>query len=454
MVCIPGRSNSSIDLSPPIGRREDSAGEAEAADMMPFPIERVRAAFPSLAVTDGRRPRIYLDNPAGTQVPQRVSAAVSDFFKTSNANLGGYFSTSIAAEDVMHTAYQALADFVGAASEREIVIGPSMTSLTYSFSRSLGRGFGKGDEIILTRMDHEGNISPWLAMAEERGMTVRWLPFDTQTWRIEPAALDGVLSERTRLLALNYASNLTGSINDVATLSAMARKAGALVYVDAVQYAPHRLTDVNGLGCDFLTCSAYKFYGPHLGVLWGREDLLQDLYAYKVRPLPDTLPERFEVGTPQLELLAAVKAAVEHFEWIASLSAAGAERRARIVSAFDQIVAWERALTTRLIEGLSSFEGVTIRGIVDQQSQHLRVPTVSFTHDARASSDIARALAERGIFVWSGHNFALEIARTLGLDEQDGVVRIGLAQYNTREEVDTTLAALEKILQPEAAARR
>ncbi|PZR61884.1 MAG: cysteine desulfurase-like protein [Candidatus Eremiobacter antarcticus] len=416
--------------------------------MKEFPVDSIRAQFPSLGVTDGERTRTYLDNPAGTQVPQRVSDAIARFFKTSNANLGGYFSTSIAAGDVMFSALRALAVFVGASSEREIVVGPSMTSLTYTFSRSLGRMFGRGDELIVTRMDHDGNISPWLAMAQERGAVVRWLPFDQDTWRIEPEALDAVLSDRTRLLALNYASNLTGSINDVRALSAKARQAGALVYVDAVQYAPHRLIDAPSLGCDFLTCSAYKFYGPHLGVLWGREDVLHELYAYKVRPLTDTLPERFEVGTPQLELLAAATATIEHFEWIGNLFGSGADRRARIAMAFDALCAWESELARRLIDGLTALPGVTIRGISDAAQLHLRVPTVSFTHSSCPSAEIARRLAGLGIFVWSGHNYALEIARSLALDEEDGVVRIGLAQYNTPQEIDKTISALSALLAP------
>lgn len=411
-----------------------------------FPIQAVRDEFPSLAVTDDGRARIYLDNPAGTQVPQRVIGAIADFLRTSNANLGGFFSTSIDAEAIVHRAFTSAAAFVGAGSEREIVFGPSMTSLTFTFSRSLGRTLRAGDEIVVTRMDHDGNVAPWLAVAQERGAVVRWADFDRETWRIEARNLEAVLSDRTKIVALNYASNMTGSVNDVAALAAKARAAGALVYVDAVQYAPHRVIDVSSLGCDFLVCSPYKFYGPHMGVLWGREDLLREIYVYKVRPVPNDLPHRFEVGTPQLELLAGLGATIEHFEWIAGILGANGDPRSRIVAAYDAIAAWERGLMARLVAGLCAMPALAVRGITDERDFDSRVPTISFTHASRSSAQIASDLAARGIFVWSGHNFALETARALGLDEEDGVVRIGLAQYTTQAEVDVVLTALREII--------
>ncbi|HZZ64574.1 MAG TPA: cysteine desulfurase-like protein [Candidatus Baltobacteraceae bacterium] len=412
----------------------------------PFPIESVREQFPSLRERDGAAGRIYLDNPAGTQVPRAVIDAVTDFYRRSNGNLGGFFSTSHAAQDLLHRAYGAAATFVGGACEREIVIGQSMTALTFSFSRSLARMFGPGDEVVVTRMDHDSNIAPWLAMAQERGMKVRWVPFDTQTWRIEPAALESVLSNRTKIVALNYASNLSGSINDVRTLTKLAHSAGALVYVDAVQFAPHRLVEAPALECDFLLCSAYKFYGPHTGVLWAREELLESLYAYKVRPLPQTLPDKYEVGTPQLELLAGLEACIGYYAALGESPASGELRRASIEAAYREIHAWESALTARLLEGLQALPGLTVRGITDAQQLQWRVPTVSFTHASRSSASIARAMADRGIFVWSGHNFALELSRALGLDDEDGVVRIGMAHYNTPEEIDTAIGALAEIL--------
>lgn len=410
--------------------------------MSGLPLDAIRAQFPALALTDAGAPRIYLDNPAGTQVPQRVADAVSHCLLKTNANLGGYFTTSIAAEEAAIEAHRAMARFLGASSEREIVIGPSMTNLTFALSRSLGRTINPGDEIVVTRMDHDGNISPWLAMAEDRGATVRWLPFDTTTWNIEPKALDNVLSNKTRIVALNYASNLTGSINDVAALVERIHAAGALAYVDAVQFAPHGFIDVQTLNCDFLACSSYKFFGPHLGIVWAREQILSDLYAYKVRPATADLPWKFETGTPQIELLAGLTATIGYLE---SLGAPHTGRDA-LRAAFDNASAYERNLTAQLIEGLQSIQGVTIAGIADPAKFESRVPTVSFTHTKRKPSKIAEALARRNIFVWSGHNYALEIARTLNLDESEGVVRIGMAHYNTSAEIAITIDALREIL--------
>ncbi|MGB5801197.1 MAG: cysteine desulfurase-like protein, partial [Mesorhizobium sp.] len=281
---------------------------------MAFPVDSVRKDFPALGLSDEGRRRIYLDNPAGTQVPRAVADAVSDCLLATNANLGGFFTTTLAAQKIVDDAHQAMADFLGAASPEEIIIGPNMTTLTYHMSRTLGRGFMPGDEIVLTRMDHEGNVSPWLQLAEDKGLVVRFLPFDRETWQVEEAALAGLLSDKTRLVALNHASNLTGSINRVKALTAIAKKAGALVYVDSVQFAPHGLVDVQDIGCDFLACSAYKFFGPHMGVLWGRRAVIEALQPYKCRCSSDALPDRFELGTLQIELMAGLSAAVGHFE--------------------------------------------------------------------------------------------------------------------------------------------
>lgn len=413
---------------------------------MTFPIEKQRSEFPALAITDHARKRIYLDNPAGTQVPSGVADAVARCLLETNANLGGFFATTVAAQEVVDAARDAMADFLGASSQEEIVIGANMTTLTYHMSRTLGRHWRRGDEIIVTRMDHEGNVSPWLQLAEDRGLTVHFLPFDSESWQVEEDALSALLSDRTKLVALNYASNLTGSINRVQSLTARAKEVGAIVYVDAVQFAPHGLVDVQALGCDFLVCSAYKFFGPHMGILWGKKALIETLVPYKLRCSSNELPERFELGTPQIELMAGLSATVAYFVQLGERLGATGTRREKIAAAFANSIAYESALMRRLIEGLSLVPGVTIHGITDSARLHERVPTVSFTMEGVAADEIARALARDGIFVWSGHNYAWEIVHQLGIPADQGVVRIGIAHYNTVEEVEETVASVNRLV--------
>ncbi|HKY94697.1 MAG TPA: cysteine desulfurase-like protein, partial [Kiloniellales bacterium] len=358
------------------------------------------------------------------------------------SNYGGFFDASRRADAIYDAAHAAAADLLGASSGREIVLGQSMTTLTFQISRSLGRGWRPGDEVIVTRMDHEANVSPWLRLAEERQLIVRWLPFNRETWRIEPEDLQPLLNERTRLLALNHASNMTGSINDVAALSALAKQAGALVYVDAVQFAPHGLIDVAGLGCDFLVCSAYKFFGPHLAVLWGREAILADLYPYAVRCASPELPHRHELGTPQTELLAGLTAAVDYLAWLGEATGGAGTRRQRLAGAYAAATAHEMRLAQDLIDELRSIPQVTVRGIANPNRLHERVPTVSITHPGHSNRELAQSLGQQGFNLWYGHNYAMEAARHLGLDEKEGVLRIGLAHYNTTDEVDRVLAAL------------
>ncbi len=409
---------------------------------MTFPIDRVRAEFPSLGLTDDGRERVYLDNPAGTQVPRRVADAVGRCLIEANANLGGHFATSTQAGAVVAGAHQAMADFLGAQSPSEIVIGANMTTLTFHLSRSICRDFKPGDEIVLTRMDHDGNIAPWLEIAADRDLVVRWLSFDPDTWRLEPAALERVLSERTRLVAINHASNLLGSINDVPALAAVAKAAGALVYVDSVQFAPHGLIDVAALGCDFLVCSSYKFFGPHLGILWGRRELLAGMHAYKVRCVGEELPHKYETGTPQIELLAGLTATVDYFRWLGEITAGGGGPRQSIAGAFAALTRHEQGLAQRLIAGLEAIPGIRVLGITDPDVADLRVPTVAFRHEHARPAAISSALGAAGIFVWDGHNYALEVVRQLGIPEEQGVVRIGLVHYNTAAEIDRTLEAV------------
>ena len=409
-------------------------------------IDEVRSRFPSLSVTDDGRPRIYLDNPAGTQVPADVIDRMSRYLARDNANLGGDFPTARASEQMVADAHAAMAAFVNARSDAEIVFGQNMTTLTFHISRSLGRLFSPGDEIIVTRMDHDANIAPWLMLAEDRGLTIRWLDFDTERFEFDPATLDALISPKTKLLAVSYASNVIGTINDVKAMAAKAKAAGALVYVDAVQYAPHGLIDVQDLDCDFLVCSPYKFYGPHLGVLWGRAELLDELVAYKVRAASDRLPDKFETGTLSHESLAGLLGTVDYLTWYGG---AGQEqgRRATLEAAYQAMQAHEADLTRRLIDGLRAMAPVRIQGIDDHNRLGRRVPTVSFTAGKHPPRALAKHLADRNIFVWDGHNYAIELVGALGLLDKGGVLRIGMAHYNTAEEIDRTLAAIGDILQ-------
>jgi cysteine desulfurase family protein (TIGR01976 family) len=406
-----------------------------------FPVELVRSQFPALNTAS-----VFLDNPAGTQVPRQVIEAVSAAMAGAASNTGGYFQASLDADAIYAEAHEAMAELLGGTSGREIVLGQSMTMLTFQIARSLGRSWHPGDEIIVTRMDHEGNVSPWVRMAEDRGLTVRWLPFNRDTWRIEPEDLRPLLSSKTRLLALNYASNLTGSINPVAELTKLAKEAGALVYVDAVQFVPHGLAEATKLGCDFLACSSYKFFGPHLGVLWGRESLLSELYAYAVRCGPQEPPGRHELGTPQTELFAGLTAAADYLVWLGEQTGATGPRRDKIKGAYQAATDYERPLTQQLIDELRRTPGVQVQGITQADRLHERVPTVSITHPRHRSSSLAQALGAQGINVWSGHNYAYELARYLGLDEAEGVLRIGLAHYNTAAEVERIVHSLQRLL--------
>ncbi len=409
---------------------------------MKFPIDRVRKQFPALSIKDDGIARIYADNPAGTQVPITVANAVHETLLAHNANLGGHFATSIEAGRVVDEAHEKAAEFLGARSAGEVVIGQSMTSLSFHLSRSICRDFSPGDEIVITRMEHEGNVAPWLEMAADKDLVIKWVDFDLDSWQVEEEALKSQLTDRTKLVCLNFSSNMTGSVNDVQTLTKAAKETGALVYVDAVQLAPHHLVDVQALGCDFLVCSSYKFFGPHLGLLWGQEDILLGLHAYKCRCASDELPEKFELGTPQLELLAGLSATFDYFVSIGSQMDNFESRREMLSAAYRASRDHEEPMTSHLISGLMDISGVEIFGITNPNRVHERVPTVSFRHGNIKPSEIAQSLSDKGIFVWHGHNYAYEPARYLGIPVEEGVLRIGLAHYNTLQEVERIIAAV------------
>ena len=408
-----------------------------------FPVVDIRALFPALSQTDNDQSRIYLDNPAGTQVPKSVAGAIANYMLTNASNMGGHFTTSLNTDAVTLKAHEDIALFLGAKSSAEVIIGQSMTSLTFHLSRSICRDFQPGDEIIVSRVEHEGNIGPWLEIAKDKGLNIRWVDFDRETWLIEPENLAAVLSDKTRLVCLNFASNMTGSINDIAALTRLAHDAGAQVFVDAVQLAPHHLVDVQALGSDYLVCSSYKFFGPHLGILWGKEEVLAALHPYKGRCVSDALPDRFEAGTPQFELLAGLSATVRYFEDLGSRTGAEGSRRALIAAAYQQSRDYEEPLTNTLIDGLGNIAGIKIFGITNPNRVHQRVPTISIRHDKVMPGVIAKALADAGIYVWHGHNYAYEPTRFLNIPEEEGVVRIGLAHYNTNEEVTRVVEAVD-----------
>ena len=409
-------------------------------------LEAIRNQFPSLADTDSGVRRIYFDNPAGTQVPLSVVERMSDCLLRGNANIGGYFQTSRLAAEFVDDARQAMADFLNAASPDEIIFGQNMTSLTLHVSRSIGQQLSPGDEIILSQMDHDANIEPWVLLARDRDLEIRWLPFNTETFEFDLDKLDDLFSERTRLVCVAGASNLTGTINDIRAICGKVRDAGAWSYIDAVQFAPHVISDVQDFGCDFLVCSAYKFFGPHQGILWGRREVLEQLDPYKVRPAPEELPWCFEPGTQSHEGLAGTGAAVDYFAGIGESLAGAGTRRQRLVAAFEHLFEYEKSLAARLISGLNDIPGIKVQGITAVDSLARRVPTVSFTHTDHKPEAIAEALGKRNIFVWSGHNYGLEPAKALGLLQSGGVVRIGAVHYNTAGEIDETLNALEDIL--------
>lgn len=407
-------------------------------------VSLVRHKFPSLQQMQNDRPVVFFDNPGGTQTPQTVIDAMTRYLLHDNANHGGAFATSQRSDAMLHEAHQAMADMLGAASPAEIVFGANMTTLTFALSRALGRWLEPGDEVIVTRLDHDANIAPWVLMARDAGATVHWVDFDVEDCTLKLSDFERYLSERTKLVACGYASNAVGTINEVAQIVAMAHSVGALAFIDAVQYAPHGLIDVQALGCDFLVCSAYKFFGPHVGVLYGKYDLLNRLEAYKVRPAENRPPFKFETGTLNHEGIAGTLAAVEYLAEVAS-DKWQASRRARIAAGLQVIQEYERELCERLIAGLQQIKGLQIYGITDPSRFHRRVSTVSFRLEGWTPRRVAEYLGRRGIFVWDGNYYALAVTERLGVEDCGGMVRVGLVHYNTAEEIERLLVELHAL---------
>jgi cysteine desulfurase family protein (TIGR01976 family) len=399
-------------------------------------VQSIRDRFPALERTQNGKPVLFFDNPAGTQVPRETIDCYTRYLLTANSNVGGPFATSQETDRVIAAARHQMADFLGAASSNEIVFGQNMTSLTFHLSRAMGEVLQPGDEIVTTRLEHDANVSPWLAL-KKQGIKVRWIDMhpDDATMDLESAAQ--VIGKKTRLLAIGYASNAFGTINDVRRLIQMGKSVGALVFVDAVHYAPHGPIDVQELGCDLLACSSYKFFGPHLGILYGRYEVLNALPSQHVRPAGEEPPDSWETGTQSHEALSAL---IGSLGYIASLGSDQTNPRRRLVEAMTRIHDYERTLTDRLVTGLDAIQGVRVLGITDRGSFDRRVPTASFRVDGLDSYAGARRLGEQGIFSWAGNHYAIEPMERMGLDSTQ---RVGLVHYNTAAEIDTFLHAVE-----------
>jgi cysteine desulfurase family protein (TIGR01976 family) len=400
-----------------------------------------RCQFPGLARRVGGRPAVFLDGPGGTQVPRCVIDAVTDVLAHRNANDGGIFATSQEVGAMVKRARSGVADLLGATDPDTIVFGPNMTTLTFALSRSLAKTWRPRDEIIVTRLDHDANITPWALAAAAAGSVVREIDIDPADCTLRLENLVEMMTERVRLVAVAIASNAVGTINPIRELVEVARRVGAKVFVDAVHAAPHVLLDVEEMGADFVACSAYKFFGPHMGILWVRRELLEQLPVDKVRPAPNDLPGRWMTGKPNFEGIAGVLAAVEY---LANLGRAGASRREALVSAYAAIQAQENALTRQFLTGIRSIPAWKVWGITDPNQLERRVSTFGVTHRQREPADIAAAFAAQGLFVWHGHFYAARLIETLGLAPH-GMIRIGFLHYNTTEEVDRVLEAFARV---------
>jgi cysteine desulfurase family protein (TIGR01976 family) len=446
----------------------------ETAMTAALDLHRIRAQFPALSQAVNGNPAVFLDGPGGTQVPQRVIEAISNYLRRDNANTGGAYATSRHTDAMIAAARAAMADFLNCAAD-EVIFGPNMTTLTYMMSRAIGRDLGPGDEILVTRLDHDANVSPWLAL-EEKGVTIRWAEIHKEDCTLDVEDLAAKLNSKTKLVAVGYASNAVGTINPVKEIVRLAHSVGALAYVDAVHYAPHGLIDVKDLDCDFLVCSTYKFFGPHMGVFFGKREHLQRLRPYKVRPLTDAVPFRWEWGTLNHECIAGITACVGYIADLGNPSASSSTgnsentrvphptrfsvggnhepqplaRRTAIVSAFEFIHRHEHELMNRLITGLSQIPQLKIYGITDPAAFNWRCPTLAVRaitqNENTTPLALATKLGERGFFTWDGNYYALNLTEKLNVESSGGFLRIGLVHYNTAEEVNRLLAALAEIV--------
>ncbi len=412
--------------------------------MSQFDVNAIRRRFPALETLHGGRPMAFFDGPGGTQVPDSVMEAVADYYRTANANHGGAFATSERSDEITADAHLAMAEMLGASGPDEIKFGANMTTLTFHIGRSMGAMLQPGDEVVVTSLDHQANVDPWLAMAADRGLTVRVVDIREADVTLDLDALDAVLGPRTRLVAFGWASNAVGSINPVREIVRRAHAVGAWTYVDAVHFAPHGPIDVGEIDTDFLACSAYKFFGPHAGILYGKRAVLDELPAYKVRPAED----RFETGTGNFEGLAGTRAAVEYLAWIGREQGGvgpDAGRGDAVHAGMRAIRAYEMDLYLRLADGIEAIPGAQIHGITDRTRFGERTPTAAVSLERVAPRTASELLGRKGIATWDGDFYATGLIERLGLADGGGVLRIGLTHYNTADEVDRLLGALERI---------
>lgn len=426
---------------------------------MPTPdLSTYRRYFPSLEQEINGQKAIFFDNPGGTQVASHVIDAMVKYFRESNANSHGAFATSQRTDEVIANARQGMADFLNATSPGEIVFGPNMTTLTFSFSRAIGKTLQAGDEIVVTVLDHDANVAPWLAL-QERGVIIRTVDIHAEDATLDMDDMLAKINERTKVVALGYASNAAGTINDVATAIRWAHKVGALAWIDAVQFAPHGPIDVQQLDADFLVCSSYKFFGPHIGILYGKAEHLERFPAYKVRPASDHAPDRWETGTQNHEGLAGLVGVIEYLAMLGREQAgyystafmtndgaslySGRQRDLKI--AMHAMMEYERGLSAYLLAGLREIAGIHVYGITNPQQLARRVPTVICTIDGQEPRALAEYLASQSMFAWDGNYYALGVMERLGLEEHGGALRLGMAHYNTVDEIDRVLSCLERL---------
>ncbi len=405
----------------------------------------LRSEFPGLSRQSNEREAVFLDGPAGTQVPSSVIDAIAHYLTNCNANSHGAFDTSAESDTQLDAAHQGAADFLGADDKDCVAFGPNMTTMTLALSRAIGRTWKPGDEVLLSGLEHDANFTPWMLAAEDAGVTVRIANVNAEDCTLDMDDLRSKLNDRTRLVAVGCASNASGSVNPVAEICSLAREVGAISFLDAVHFAPHDLIDVQAFGCDFLACSAYKFFGPHIGIVWGRRELLESIHPYKLRPSPNDLPGRWMTGTQNHECIMGTLAAIEYIAGIGqSLDRTRASRRDALKLAYTAIRSYERELCDVLLDGLEKNYDVTIWGITDPANRVNRLPTVSITHRRFKSLELASKLNDVGIFAWHGNYYALPLTERIGV-EPDGMVRLGLVHYNTREEVEYLLAIIDRL---------